>query len=170
VLLFQFGGVGPGRGRHEVVLQGTGFYTKDSNGNGISQHATDTGGFLVGYRFHFNRWLAAAADYGYVRSTQQNFTSQVRSTFRATSTRYRRIDRRVAEHLSPAALRPWRSGALVFDPTGNAGWFRVRGGAPGKSGICVRRRCGLTNSFIASLFVLNIEDLSTSGLTSVWLR
>src|SRR6266446_5309696 len=75
VLLFSSAASAQEEGRHEVALQGTGFYTKDSNGNGISQHATDTGGFLVGYRFHFNRWLAAAADYGYVRNTQQNFTS-----------------------------------------------------------------------------------------------
>jgi hypothetical protein len=59
----------------EISVQGTGFFTKDSMGNGINQHATDTGGFLLGYRYHFNRWLAADASYGYVRNTQQNFTS-----------------------------------------------------------------------------------------------
>src|SRR5437016_14059224 len=59
----------------EVSVQGTGFFTKDSNGNGISQHATDTGGVLVGYRYHFNNWIAAEANYGYDRNTQQNFTS-----------------------------------------------------------------------------------------------
>ena len=36
--------------RSEISLQGTGFFTKDADGNGIRQHATDTGGFLVGYR------------------------------------------------------------------------------------------------------------------------
>jgi hypothetical protein len=52
--------------RHgEVSVQGTGFFTKDSQGNGISQHATDTGGFLVGYRYHFNGWIVAEANYGY---------------------------------------------------------------------------------------------------------
>src|SRR4029077_14146902 len=59
----------------EISVQGTGFFTKDSHGNGISQHSTDTGGFLVGYRYHFNRWLAAEANYGWDRNTQQNFTS-----------------------------------------------------------------------------------------------
>ena len=44
--------------RSEISLQGTGFFTKDADGNGIRQHATDTGGFLVGYRYNFNRWLA----------------------------------------------------------------------------------------------------------------
>src|SRR3984893_1843273 len=66
---------GPAWTHGEVSIQGTGFFTKDSQGNGISQHATDTGGFLVGYRYHFNRWLAADANYGYVRNSQQNLTS-----------------------------------------------------------------------------------------------
>ena len=48
----------------EIGIQGTGFFTKDSSGNGINQHATDTGGFLLSYRYHFNRWLAADASYG----------------------------------------------------------------------------------------------------------
>jgi hypothetical protein len=59
----------------EVSIQGTGFFTKDSRGNGISQHSTDTGGLIVGYRYHFDRWLAAEANYGYDRDTQQNLTS-----------------------------------------------------------------------------------------------
>src|SRR5260370_7160962 len=59
--------------RSEISLQGTGFLTKDADGNGIRQHATDTGGFLVGYRYNFNRWLAAEANYGYDRNTQIYF-------------------------------------------------------------------------------------------------
>ena len=35
--------------RHEISVQGTGFFTKDSQETGISQHSTDTGGLLVGY-------------------------------------------------------------------------------------------------------------------------
>ena len=59
--------------RSEISIQGTGFFTKDTDGNGIRQHATDTGGFLVGYRYNFNRWLAAEANYGYDRNTQIYF-------------------------------------------------------------------------------------------------
>jgi hypothetical protein len=59
----------------EISVQGTGFFTKDSSGDGINQHATDTGGFLLSYRYHFNRWLAADASYGFAPNTQQNFTS-----------------------------------------------------------------------------------------------
>jgi hypothetical protein len=57
----------------EISLQGTGFFTKDSTGRGTLQRGTETGGFLVGYRYHFNRWLAAEAVYGYDRNTQQYF-------------------------------------------------------------------------------------------------
>src|ERR1051326_1718817 len=59
--------------RSEISLQGTGFYTKNSNGNGIRQQATDTGGLLGGYRYHINRWLSAPADYGLNRNTQAIF-------------------------------------------------------------------------------------------------
>jgi len=34
------------RGRNEVSVQGTGFFTKDSQGNGLTQHSTNTGGVL----------------------------------------------------------------------------------------------------------------------------
>src|SRR5260370_39579736 len=60
--------------RHEVGGQGTGFFTKDSRQNGTLQHSTDTGGFIVNYRFHFNSWLSREASYGSDRKSQQNFT------------------------------------------------------------------------------------------------
>src|SRR5258708_606645 len=59
---------------HEIAVQGTGFFTKDSQQNGTLQHSTNTGGVLFNYRFHINRWIAAEASYGYDRNTQQNFT------------------------------------------------------------------------------------------------
>ncbi len=72
--------------RSEISIQGTGFFTKDTDGNGIGQHATDTGGFLVGYRYNFNRRLAGEANYGCDRNTQIYFggTGLVKSP---TSTR-----------------------------------------------------------------------------------
>src|SRR5258706_12476044 len=62
-------------GRSEVSLQGTGFFTKDSQGNGINQHSTNTGGVLISYRYHLYCWLFADASYGYAPNTQQNLTS-----------------------------------------------------------------------------------------------
>jgi hypothetical protein len=60
-------------GRSEISAEGTGFYTRDSSGQRNSQRATDTGGFIVGYRYHFNRWLAAEGNYGFDRNTQEYF-------------------------------------------------------------------------------------------------
>src|ERR1700731_2352890 len=61
--------------RSDISLQGTGFFTRDSSGNGISRTTSDTGGFQVGYRYHINRWLSAEGDYGFGRNTQSYFGS-----------------------------------------------------------------------------------------------
>src|SRR5882762_11043527 len=61
--------------RSDISLQGTGFFTRDSSGNGISRTTSDTGGFQVGYRYHINRWLSAEGDYGFGRNTQKYFDS-----------------------------------------------------------------------------------------------
>ena len=60
---------------HEVSVQGTGVLTRNSQGNGIMRHTTQSGGILVNYRFHFNDWLAAEANYGYTRNTHQYFVT-----------------------------------------------------------------------------------------------
>jgi outer membrane immunogenic protein len=61
--------------RNEVSVQATGFFTKDSDGQGISQKTTESGGVLAGYRYRINRWFSAEANYGYNRNTEQYFTS-----------------------------------------------------------------------------------------------
>jgi opacity protein-like surface antigen len=109
----------------EIGVQGAGFFTKDSSGNGINQHATDTGGFLLSYRYHFNRWLAADASYGYARNTQENFISSGSMSVQAniheaTGALVVTGPRRVLR-LHPYGLAG--AGALVFDPTGNLGGF-----------------------------------------------
>jgi opacity protein-like surface antigen len=111
--------------RHEVSAQGIGFFTKDSEGNGIFQDSTNTGGLLVGYRFYFNRWLGADASYGYARNTQQNITSD--GAFNVQSNIHQAIGAVVlGVPLSSARLKPYGLagvGALTFDPTGNPGGF-----------------------------------------------
>jgi opacity protein-like surface antigen len=119
------GAIAQERPFQEISVQGTGFFTKDSSRNGLNQHATDTGGVLVSYRYHFNWWLAADASYGYSRNTQQNFTSSGLVSLQATVhqatgalvvTAPRRIFR-----LDPYVLAG--AGALIFDPTGSGGGF-----------------------------------------------
>lgn len=107
--------------RHEVAVQGTGFFTKDSNQNGTLQHSTNTGGFLVNYRFHINGWLAAEASYGYDRNTQENSTPG--GNFGIQANIHQATGALVADlPVTFARMRPYvlaGAGALVFDPTGN---------------------------------------------------
>src|SRR5262249_30919798 len=109
-----------GEHRSEVSAQGLGFFTKDSQGSGISQHSTDTGGFLVGYRFYFNRWLGADASYGYARNTQQNTTSD--GAFNVHSNIHQATGALVLGiPLSSTRLRPYGlagSGGLALYPSG----------------------------------------------------
>jgi opacity protein-like surface antigen len=109
----------------EISVQGTSFFTKDSSGNGINQHATDTGSFLLSYRYHFSRWLAADASCGYARNTQQDFSSSGPLIVQAnvhqdTGALVVTVPRRVFK-LHPYALAG--ADALMFDPTGNVAGF-----------------------------------------------
>jgi len=107
--------------RSEISAQGTGFFTKDTEGNGIRQHATDTGGFLVGYRYNFNRWLAAEANYGYARNTQIYFGG---TDARVQSNIHQITGSAVVKLPRFARIQPYAlagGGALIFDPTGKAG-------------------------------------------------
>lgn len=109
--------------RSEVSLQGTGFFTKDATGQGTTQRTTNAGGFLVGYRYHINRWLAAEAVYGYDRNTQRYFAPAAFSRIeanvhQATGGFVVRVPAPPRFRISPYVLA--EGGALVFDPTNNA--------------------------------------------------
>jgi opacity protein-like surface antigen len=124
VILLTFGAAAQ-ESRSEISLQGTGFFTRDTNGQGISRTSTNTGGFLVGYRYHINRWLAAEANYGFDRDTQRYFSaggqSRVQSDVHAaTAAAVISLPFRISR-LSPYVLGG--GGSLVFHPTGNAGGF-----------------------------------------------
>src|SRR5690242_1693192 len=111
--------------RNEIGVQGTGFFTKNSQKNGTLQHSTDTGGFLVNYRFRLNGWLAAEANYGYARDTQQNFTPS--GNFGIQSNVHQATGALVVNiPVYVHRVRPYvlaGAGALVFDPTNAAGRF-----------------------------------------------
>jgi opacity protein-like surface antigen len=116
--------------RSEISLQGTGFFTNDSNGQGISRTTSETGGFQVGYRYNINRWLAAEGNYGYDRNSEKYFgsfgASRVQANVHAvTGDVVVKLPVRIAR-ISPYALAG--GGGLIFDPTGNFG-----GSVPGAS-------------------------------------
>src|SRR5579864_519536 len=108
--------------RSEISLQGTGFFTKDTTGQGTTQRSTNTGGFLVGYRYNLNRWLAAEAVYGYDRNTQRfsapaGFSRIQANVHQATGGLVVKVPAPPRLRISPYVLA--EGGALVFDPTGN---------------------------------------------------
>lgn len=139
------------RSPQEISFQGTGFFTKNasgktSTGDRINQHATNTGGLLLSYRYYFNRWLGADVSYGYDRNTQKNLVTTAvpggpiggpgpaavtipfnvqTNVHQATAAGVVRIPGRPF-HLNPYVLAG--TGALVFSPTGNGG-----GAVPGAS-------------------------------------
>lgn len=109
--------------RSEVSVQGTGFFTKDSSNNGILNHASDTGGVLVGYRYNINRWLSAEGNYGWARNTQTylgTFPASVRTNIHQIT------GSAVVKLPTFGRLQPFvraGGGALVFDPTGNGNFL-----------------------------------------------
>lgn len=110
--------------KNEVSLQGTGFFTNDTTGKGITQHTTDSGGLLVGYRRHINRLLAADASYGYTRNTFQNSASGGAANIQSnvhqiTWAVVASSPRKYYGLLKPYALAG--AGILKFDPTGTPG-------------------------------------------------
>ena len=111
--------------RSEVSVQATGFFTKDSDGQGISQKTTQSGGVLAGYRYRINRWFSAEGDYGYNRNTQQYFTTSGASRIQAnvhsvTGDLVVNLPFRF-HRLLPYVLGG--GGALIFKPTNNLGGF-----------------------------------------------
>jgi opacity protein-like surface antigen len=108
---------------NEVSVQGTGFFTKDSNNNGVTQHTTDSGGLLVSYRNRFSSLFGADLSYGYTRNTQQSLTSagalNIQSNIhQATAALMAHAPGRV-KGFRPFALAG--VGALTFSPTSNIG-------------------------------------------------
>jgi opacity protein-like surface antigen len=107
----------------EISLQGTGFFTRDTSGQGISRTTTDTGGFQAEYRYHINRWLASEGNYGFDRNTQKYFGSFGGSRVQAN------VHAVTADLVVNLPLRTRRistyalagGGGLIFDPTGNSG-------------------------------------------------
>ena len=108
--------------RSEVSVQGTGFFTQGSSGNGTNYSATESGGVLATYRYRLNRLLSAEGVYGYTLDSQKYMSSA--SAFRIQSGIHQltggvvlKLPSRASSRLNPYVLAG--GGALLFDPTGN---------------------------------------------------
>jgi opacity protein-like surface antigen len=120
--------------RSEISLQGTGFFTNDTSGQGVSRSTSDTGGFSVGYRYRIKGWLAAEGNYGFDRNTQKYVGGFGESRVQAnvhtvTADLVVNLPLRI-RGISPYALAG--GGGLVFDPTRNSGGSVPGVGSQGK--------------------------------------
>jgi opacity protein-like surface antigen len=61
--------------RHEVTVQGSGFFTKETADLGITNRPTYSGGVLAGYRFNINEWVGVEGDYDYFNNSQKYINS-----------------------------------------------------------------------------------------------
>ena len=137
VLLFTSTARADEGSKQEASVQGIGFFTKNSTGNGLRQTSSNGGGFLLGYRYHFNRWLAADLSYGRVRNTERTFGTfpslpvvlgpgprVITTTSSVQANIHEATAAGVVTVPSFGRLKPYvlaGSGALAFVPTKNTG-------------------------------------------------
>jgi outer membrane autotransporter protein len=107
--------------RSEISVQGTGFFTQSTSGNGSAYSATQTGGILGTYRYHLNHWISAEGAYGYDLNSQKYLLSS--QAFRIQSGIHQltgslvfNLPSRASSRLNPYLLLG--GGALLFEPTG----------------------------------------------------
>jgi hypothetical protein len=110
--------------RSDISVQGTGFFTKDSNGQGVRQQGTQSGGVLGAYRYHINRWVSAEVAYGWNRnsqlfSTPGGFGRVQADVHQATGGLVLNLPSPHRLRMSPYVLA--EGGALVFNPTNTLG-------------------------------------------------
>jgi opacity protein-like surface antigen len=72
IFLFIAAGVAQDN-RSSFSIQGTVDLPQNQDNIAIPHHATDSGGFMLGYRYNFKPWFAVQGDYGYTRDTQSYF-------------------------------------------------------------------------------------------------
>jgi hypothetical protein len=153
--------------RSEISVQGTGFFTKDSNGNGIENKATETGGLLIGYRYNITRWLAPEANYGYDRNTQGYIGS---TSGRAQSNNHQITGSAVVKLPGFARIQPYAlagGGGLIFDPTGNAGGT-FAGATRRREALSFMEAAPTTPSRDTFRCALNIAASCTNHRASTW--
>jgi len=110
--------------RSDISVQGTGFFTKDSNGQRVRQQGTQSGGVLGAYRYHINRWVSAEVAYGWNRnsqlfSTPGGFGRVQADVHQATGGLVLNLPSPHRLRMSPYVLA--EGGALVFNPTNTLG-------------------------------------------------
>jgi opacity protein-like surface antigen len=156
----------------QVAIQFTGLIPRDATGNGITDHATKSGGFQLSYTHLLHKWAAAEASYGYGRNTQNYSGDFGTAGVQANINKFTgAFVLRLPVHVS--RLRPYAlagGGVLRFSPTsdpGNAagavsqskGTFLYGAGAD----VDLSRHVGLRVDYRGFLF--KPPDFTLSGFT-----
>ncbi len=107
--------------RSEVSASFTGNFSKESDGQGVSQIPSQSAGFLASYRFSLGPSSAVELNYGYTRNDQNyNFggsffsSSSIQTNVHEVTAAYVLAPRK-SSRLSPFLLAG--GGALIFSPT-----------------------------------------------------
>jgi opacity protein-like surface antigen len=108
--------------KREVTVQGSGFFTKQSTGLGVTHDPTYSGGLMVGYRYSLNKWLGVEGDYDYFSNSQKYLSSSNLTTIKTnvhaiTGTAVLKIP--TSFMLKPYALAG--GGVMIFDPRDSTG-------------------------------------------------
>jgi opacity protein-like surface antigen len=100
--------------KNEVTIQGSGFFTKDTTGDGVTNKSTNSGGLMAGYRFNLNRRFAFEGDYDYFRNSQKfSGMARIKTNVNAV-TGVAVVKLPKVSMFKPYALAG--GGAIIFDP------------------------------------------------------
>jgi outer membrane immunogenic protein len=107
----------------QAGVQFSGVFTKDSNGDGITNNVTRSGGVMVNYVYMFHRWAGVEGDYGWTRNTHNYFLPFSSSGVQANIHEFMGTFV-VRPGLRVARVRPYvlaGAAALRFAPTDDVG-------------------------------------------------
>jgi len=154
--------------KHEVSVQGSGLFTKETSDLGITNKPTHSGGFLVGYRFNVNKWLGVEADYDYFRNSQKYITS---TDIARLKTNVHAVTGTAVLKLPTSGLwRPYAlvgGGTLTFDPRDTGGVNSQTKGAfvyGGGVDVAVLKHVALRGQYRG--FVYKVPDFDVSSLST----
>ena len=112
--------------RHELTIQGSGFFNKQTTDKGVTNQSTNSGGVMAGYRLNLKNWLAVEGDYDYVRNSQTFFSSSgstsipmnIHATTGVAIVKLPSFKVPAVKVVSPFVLAG--GGAMFFDPRGGS--------------------------------------------------
>lgn len=106
--------------RSQVSASVTGDFSKESDGQGVTQTPSQSAGFLASYRYALNSKSAAELNYGYTRNDQNYFFTNPLGASNIQSNVHEVTGAYVFTPLKSARLSPFvlaGGGALIFSPT-----------------------------------------------------